>query len=95
MIRKLLDFLGLLAKIAVVAVLLAWVTDWSVFRIRAAHGAAFQTMQVQEYLSTSLKGNKEEYDYMGTQPMTCARALFPHAGAPPCWWLSRHTVQWE
>ena len=95
MFRKLLGFLGLLAKIVIVAALLAWATDWVAFRIRVAHGTAFQTLQVQEYLSTSLKGNKEEYDYMGAQQMSCARALFPHAGVPPCWWLRRHTTQWE
>jgi hypothetical protein len=32
---------------------------------------------------------------MGVVQVSCARALFPHGGAPACWWLSRHTTQWE
>lgn len=94
-IRKLLNFLGLVAKVLVIAAIVSWLADWAIFRIRAAHGDALQTMQIQEYLSTSLKGNKDELDYMGVQPMSCARSLYPHAGAPPCWWLRRHPVLWE
>jgi hypothetical protein len=52
-------------------------------------------MQVDQYLETPLKGNKAEYDYMGTQPETCSRSLFPQAGNPPCWWLARHTSRWQ
>ncbi len=70
-----------------------WVSDWAVFRVRAARGTGFDTVQVEEYLTTALKGNKQEYDYMGSAPVTCARALFPHGGDPACWWLRRHTTQ--
>jgi hypothetical protein len=26
------------------------------------------------------------------EPQDCVRAIFPHLGDPPCWWLARHTV---
>jgi len=94
-ISRFLGWLQLLAKIVMVAAILVWLADWAVFRIRIARSSAFDTVQVQEYLSTSLKGNKEEYDYVGTEQISCVRALFPHAGAEPCWWLRRHTVLWE
>jgi hypothetical protein len=64
-------------------------------RVREVRGTAFDSVQVEEYLSTALKGNKQEYDYLGTAQVSCARALFPHGGAPACWWLRRHTTQWE
>ena len=95
LIRKSLAWLQLLAEVLAVAFLLLWLGDWIVFRVRAAQGSGFQTIQVEEYLTTPLKGSKEEYDYLGTEMQSCARAIFPHAGTPPCWWLRRHTTQWE
>jgi hypothetical protein len=93
--KRILEILEQTAKVMVVATVLLWVADWTVFRVRAARGTAFDSVQVEEYLSTALKGNKQEYDYMGTAQVSCARAVFPHAGAPACWWLRRHTTQWE
>lgn len=77
------------------ASVLLWGGDWALFRVRAARGTGFATVAVQQFLSTALKGNKQEYDYMGTVEENCARSVFPHGGAPACWWLRRHTVQWE
>ncbi len=88
-------WLGLFARVLAIAILLLWLGDWIAFRVRSAHANGFQFIQVQEYVTTPLKGSKEEYDYMGTRMESCARAIFPQAGAPPCWWLRRHTTQWE
>ena len=93
--KRILSILEQAAKVILVTAVLAWVSDWAVFRVRAARGTAYDSVQVEEYLSTALKGNKQEYDYLGTAQVTCARAVFPHGGAPPCWWLRRHTTQWE
>ena len=90
-----LQFLELAAKAIVLLAVLLWLSDWALFRIRAAHGDAFDTVLVNQYLSTALKGDKQEYDYLGSAQQPCARALFPHGGAPACWWLRRHTSQWE
>jgi hypothetical protein len=78
-----------------VTAVLLWCGDWAVYRVRAAHGTAEDTVTVQEFLSTALKGKKTEYDYEGAVPESCIRALFPHGGAPACWWLRRHTTVWE
>ena len=78
-----------------VTAVLLWGGDWAIFRVRAARGTAYDTVAVQQFLTTPLKGNKQEYDYMGMAQETCARALFPHGDAPACWWLRRHTTQWE
>ena len=93
--KRLLKLLEQTAKVVVVAAIVLWLADWAVFRVREARGTGFDTVQVDEFLSTALKGNKQEYDYMGTAQVSCARALFPHASAPACWWLRRHTTQWE
>ncbi len=93
--KRILEILEQTAKVVLVAFVVLWVSDWAIFRVRAARGTGFDSVQVEEYLSTALKGNKQEYDYMGTAQVSCARALFPHSGAPACWWLRRHTTQWE
>jgi hypothetical protein len=93
--KRLLWLLEVTVKVVLVAAIVVWVSDFAVYRVRAARGTAFDSVQVSQFLSTALKGNKQEYDYMGTAPVTCARSLFPHGGAPACWWLRRHTTQWE
>jgi len=93
--KRFLRVLAAALKVLVVTAVVLWLSDWGLFRLREARGTAFDSVQVQEFLTTALKGNKQEYDYMGTAQVTCARALFPHGGAPACWWLRRHTTQWE
>jgi hypothetical protein len=93
--KKLLRGLELAAKGLLLAAVLLWVGDWAMFHVRVARGTGYDAVQVQEFLSTALKGNKTEYDYMGTADVSCARALFPHGGAPACWWVRRHSTAWE
>jgi hypothetical protein len=87
----------LVQLVAALAILLGvlYVGDWAVLRIRVSHGTAYRVIQVNQFLATPLKGNKVEYDLMGTVPMTCSRSIFPQRGNPACWWLERHTSQWE
>jgi len=82
--------LGLLA-----AALLTYVVDLAVLQVRIRRGTAYGVVQVNQFLATPLKGQKEEYDLLGTVPVTCARSLFPQPGIPACWWLERHTSQWQ
>ena len=79
---------GLLA-ILVVLYLGDWITLWA---RKGAQGS--NSVQVEQFLRTPLKGQKEEFDYMGTVARPCVPALFPHQSEPPCWWLERHKIQW-
>lgn len=74
---------------------LLYVGDWLVLRGRIPHGTAYGVVQVNQFLATPLKGNKVEYDLMGTVPVRCSRSIFPQQGDPACWWLERHTSQWQ
>ena len=87
----------LVRLVMVLAVLLGllYVGDWAVLRVRASRGTAYGVIQVNQFLATPLKGNKVEYDLMGTVPVTCSHSIFPQQGNPACWWLARHTAQWE
>jgi hypothetical protein len=69
--------------------------DWLVWRWRVGRGTGYAMVQVHEFLATSLKGNKTEYDMTGTAQETCSRSIFPQQGYTSCWWLRRHAAQWE
>ena len=75
--------------------IILYVGDWGILRARMARQTAFQTVQVQQFLATPLKGQKEEFDYLGVADETCVRSIFPHASYDPCWWMKRHTTEWE
>ena len=75
--------------LAVVVVL--YLGDWIGLRVRAQSSS---TVQVQQFLRTPLKGQKEEFDYMGTLDQPCVRSIFPHNSESPCWWLQRHKIRW-
>jgi hypothetical protein len=79
----------------VVAIALVYVGDYAAWRVRLSHGSGTGSLAVDQYLATPLKGNKAEYDFLGTVQQPCARAIFPHGGNNACWWVARHTSQWE
>jgi hypothetical protein len=84
-----------LMMVLVVLLGLLYVGDWAELRVRVSHGTAYGVVQVNQFLATPLKGNKVEYDLMGTVSMTCSHSIFPQQGNPACWWLERHRSQWE
>jgi len=79
----------------VVAVLALYLGDAIVFAARKRHGTAYRVITVNQFLTTPLKGNKEEFDVAGSESVTCSRTIFPQPGLPACWWLERHTAQWQ
>ena len=81
-------------RLLIALLIVLYLVDWAVLRIRMTRGTAYSSVQVDQYLSTPLKGNKAEYDYLGTTAVMCARSIFPH-GAAPCWWRNRHRSVWE
>ena len=82
-------------KFSVAFLLILYAADWGVFQVRMQRNTGLGSVQVDRFLATRLKGQKEEFDYMGSGPQPCARSLFPHASNPPCWWVERHRTQWE
>lgn len=93
--RRWIRQLGLGVQVLIGLIALLYLGDWATLELRAAHGTAYRTVEVTQFLATSLKGKKTEYDLMGTTQETCTRSIFPQLWHPPCWWLERHTSQWE
>jgi hypothetical protein len=80
-----------LAGLAALA-LVAFAIDWTMY---ALHGRPQSSVNVSQFMSVPLKGQKTEYDYLGSANVGCDVALFPHGGETPCWYLRRHATQWE
>jgi hypothetical protein len=84
------------AKYFLITLAILYALDFVTFHAR---GNALSTVAVDQFLSTPLKGNKAEYDYLGTANQTCSRTLFPQYTSstwnPPCWWLQRHNTTWQ
>ncbi len=64
--------------------------DWAVYKLR---GSPTSKVTVNRFLSVPLKGNKIEYDYLGTGDVPCSVSLFPQAGQSPCWRLRNNPNQ--
>ena len=82
--------LTLLAILAVAA--LAFVGDYAVFQLR---GKPHDQVTVTRYMAAPLKGNNTEFYYEGTEPVSCAKALFPQNGWNACWYVRRHPLYAE
>jgi hypothetical protein len=64
--------------------------DLAIYKLR---GSPTSTVTVSRFLTIPLKGNKIEYDYVGTSDVPCCVSLFPQAGQSPCWRLRRNPNQ--
>jgi hypothetical protein len=78
-----------------VALVVLYVSDWAVWRVRVGRGGGMGSVVVSNIVVLPLKDNKEEYDWGGTADVGCSRSIFPQAGSGACWWLRRHNVVFE
>lgn len=85
--RKLLQRAIVLLAVGFVAV---YGGDWTIFKLR---GSPQSKVTVTRYLTVPLKGNKSEYDYLGTVDVACSVSLFSQSGMSPCWQLRRNATQ--
>jgi hypothetical protein len=78
----------------VVALIVAFVAlyggDWAVYKMRGSPQGA---VTVSRTLVVPLKGNKSEYDYLGTSDVPCSVSIFSQDGKSPCWQLRRNHNQ--
>ena len=82
-----LALLGLLGAAAAV-----YLGDTAAYYMR---GQPTDKVVVSRYMSTPLKGDKTEYFYEGTEPVSCSKSLFPQSGWQPCWYLRKHPLSAE
>jgi hypothetical protein len=90
---------GRYAVFLFLALIALYLADAAVFEIRLSRGSGLSNVPVEQYLKTSLKGQKMEFYFQGTKLEDCVRSVFPQRAAskwnPPCWWLERHRQHWQ
>lgn len=85
----------LISTLALLALLYAG--DYAIVRLRAAFprlGSAFDSVQAVRLYAIPLKNGRTEYELDARQPeltLSCVRALFPHLGYQPCWYVRRNS----
>jgi hypothetical protein len=79
-----------IAIFLIAAFVIIYLGDWAIFRLR---GSPQSKITVNQSIAIPLKGNKQEYDYLGSVDQPCAVALFPQSGLSTCWQLRHNTNQ--
>lgn len=85
----------LVATVALVAIVFAG--DYGALRLREVYprlGAAYDSVQMERLYAIPLKNGRIEYELDARQPevtVSCVRAVFPHQGFPPCWYVRRNS----
>jgi hypothetical protein len=81
-----------LAGVGLLAI--AYGADYGMFRYRVAtNRQPFGSVTVEHYDAVLHKDGKSEFIFDPPVQEICVHSLFPHAGNPPCWFLSRHAEQ--
>jgi hypothetical protein len=87
MSRRALLFIVTLLGILVMAPPVVYVGDALILEYRLARGGGTDALTV--YFATRLKSGKLEVFTDRPQTEICARAIFPHFGYRPCWYVRR------
>jgi hypothetical protein len=74
------------AAFVVLAVAAVYAGDYLCARLRGS--SALATVQVQPYYAVPLRSGKTEFMLLDPENRTCVRALFPHFGWAPCWYVN-------
>jgi hypothetical protein len=90
MMRLLMVWLVRVLVVLAAAFVVLYMGDWAVYKLR---GSPQSTVTVNRYVTIPLKGNKQEFDYLGSIDVPCSVSLFPQAGQASCWQLRRNPNQ--
>jgi hypothetical protein len=90
MMRLLMIWLGRVLVVLAAAFVVIYAGEWAVYKLR---GSPRSTVTVNRYITIPLKGNKLEFDYLGSMDVPCSVSLFSQAGQAPCWQLRRNPNQ--
>ena len=90
MMRYLLGWLQRMLVVLTAVFVVIYGGDWAVYKLR---GSPRSKVTINRYLTIPLKGNKQEFDYLGSIDAPCSVSLFSQAGQDPCWQLRRNSNQ--
>jgi hypothetical protein len=85
--KLILRWAARVAMIGFAAFIAIYFGDLAVYKLR---GSPQGHVQVSQTLLVPLKGNKQEYDYLGTSDVPCSVSIFSQDGQDACWLLRRN-----
>ena len=88
--RVLLHWLQLGIVVLAAGFVAVYAGDWAVYKLR---GSPQGKVSVNQYVTIPLKGNKLEFDDLGSAAQPCSLSLFPQSGLSTCWQLRRNPNQ--
>lgn len=71
----------------IAALIVLYLGDMAVYNLR---GSPQGHVHVNQSLVVPLKGNKQEYDYLGASDVPCSVSIFSQDGEDACWILRRN-----
>ena len=72
---------------SVAAFIVLYIGDMAVYKMR---GSPQGHVHVNQTIVVPLKGNKQEYDYLGAGDVPCSASIFSQDGEDACWLLRRN-----
>ena len=90
MMRLLMRWLLRVVVVLAAAFVAVYAGDLAIYKLR---GSPISKVTVNRYVTIPLKGNKQEFDYLGSIDVPCSVSLFSQAGQDPCWQLRRNSNQ--
>ena len=81
-------------KVAVLSFLLLYLGDYLLVGYRIAKlREPFGVVRIEPYYAVRQKNGKDELYFLPAETQTCVKALFPHFGYSPCWYVNRKKVE--
>ena len=90
MTRWIFHWLQRVAIVFALSFVAAYGGDLVLYKLR---GSPQNKVTVNQYVTIPLKGNKQEFDWLGSADAPCAESLFSQSGLTACWQLRRHPNQ--
>ena len=72
---------------SIAAFIALYLGDMAVYKLR---GSPQGNVHVNQTVVVPLKGNKQEFDYLGSSDVACSVSIFSQGGEDPCWVLRRN-----
>jgi len=85
--RLILTWARRVAVTLLAAFIVVYFGNMAIYRLR---GSPQGRVHVNQTLVVPLKGNKQEYDYLGATDVPCSVSIFSQGGEDACWLLRRN-----
>jgi hypothetical protein len=76
--------------ILLAAAVVAFGLDSALWHWYPLSGRQYSSFPVRKVYAVKQKNGSTSFLFDDPAPQTCVNSMFPHSGASPCWYVSRH-----